>query len=84
MVECCCTLQRGSPVLADKLGGFGGAPKFPRPVNLNFLMSQYSRMKRHYDSTQNATTAMVFHMVSFTLDCMAKGTSFARCGMESC
>jgi len=26
-----------------KLGGFGGAPKFPRPVNLNFLFRDYER-----------------------------------------
>ena len=26
-----------------KLGGFGGAPKFPRPVNLNFLFRYYAR-----------------------------------------
>ncbi len=25
----------------DKLGGFGGAPKFPRPVTLNFLFDFY-------------------------------------------
>jgi uncharacterized protein YyaL (SSP411 family) len=26
-----------------KLGGFGGAPKFPRPVNLNFLLRYFER-----------------------------------------
>ena len=26
-----------------KLGGFGGAPKFPRPVNLNFLFRYFER-----------------------------------------
>src|SRR5207253_11127550 len=25
----------------DKFGGFGGAPKFPRPVTLNFLFDFY-------------------------------------------
>ena len=27
----------------DELGGFGGAPKFPRPVALNFLLRIYAR-----------------------------------------
>jgi hypothetical protein len=34
-------------------GGFGSAPKFPRPVTLNFLARYYAR-NRHSDSGQHA------------------------------
>jgi uncharacterized protein YyaL (SSP411 family) len=37
---CYLGLQRGFDA---KLGGFGGAPKFPRPVNLNFLLRYFER-----------------------------------------
>ena len=37
---CYLGLRRGFDA---KLGGFGGAPKFPRPVNLNFLFRYYER-----------------------------------------
>jgi len=38
--SCHLGLRRGFDA---KLGGFGGAPKFPRPVNLNFLFRYYER-----------------------------------------
>ncbi|HXW92212.1 MAG TPA: thioredoxin domain-containing protein, partial [Terriglobales bacterium] len=44
-------------------GGFGGAPKFPRPVALEYLM-RYSRREKNQDAL-----AMVQH----TLDQMARG-----------
>ena len=47
----------------DELGGFGGAPKFPRPVTLNFLLRQHVRTK------DPGLLAMVVH----TLDAMAAG-----------
>jgi uncharacterized protein len=46
-----------------KLGGFGGAPKFPRPVVHNFLL-------RYYASAGNPEA---LEMVTHTLDEMAKG-----------
>ena len=46
-----------------KLGGFGNAPKFPRPVVHNFLL-------RYFASTGNQEAV---EMVSFTLAEMAKG-----------
>jgi uncharacterized protein YyaL (SSP411 family) len=46
-----------------ELGGFGGAPKFPRPSVLNFLLSQYAR-------TGNREA---LDMVLLTLREMAKG-----------
>jgi len=46
-----------------KLGGFGHAPKFPRPVVHNFLL-------RYYAATGNQEAVQ---MVALTLDEMAKG-----------
>ncbi|HUP04371.1 MAG TPA: thioredoxin domain-containing protein [Bryobacteraceae bacterium] len=46
-----------------RLGGFGGAPKFPRPSVFNFLL-------RHYAGTGNQEA---LDMVLFTLREMAKG-----------
>jgi uncharacterized protein YyaL (SSP411 family) len=48
-------------------GGFGGAPKFPRPVTLNFLTRFYAR-DRHSDSGRRA-----LEMALFTLRKMAAG-----------
>jgi uncharacterized protein YyaL (SSP411 family) len=47
----------------SRLGGFGGPPKFPRPVVLNFLLRFYAR-----SGNQEALT-----MVLETLQAMAKG-----------
>jgi len=47
----------------SKLGGFGGAPKFPRPVVLNFLLRYYARTKNEE----------ALDMVLETLRAMAKG-----------
>jgi uncharacterized protein YyaL (SSP411 family) len=47
----------------SRLGGFGGAPKFPRPVVLNFLLRYYARTKNE-DALE---------MVTETLRAMAKG-----------
>ncbi len=46
-----------------KRGGFGGSPKFPRPVALNFLLRYYARTR-----DQEA-----FDMVAHTLHAMAAG-----------
>jgi uncharacterized protein YyaL (SSP411 family) len=47
----------------NQLGGFGGAPKFPRPSVHNFLLRYYSRTKNHE----------ALDMVLLTLREMAKG-----------
>ncbi len=44
-------------------GGFGGAPKFPAPMTLEFLLRAWRR----------STDANVLHMVTVTLDRMADG-----------
>ncbi len=48
-------------------GGFGGAPKFPRPVVLNFLLRVYAR---HSETTMGKHA---LEMVLFTLRKMAAG-----------
>ncbi len=49
-------------------GGFGGAPKFPRPVNLQFLLTQAAK-QRTDDERANPARAMALH----TLRKMADG-----------
>ncbi len=53
-----------------KLGGFGGAPKFPRPVNLNFLFRYHAR------SGDKAALEMTLH----TLREMARGGMYDHLG----
>ena len=49
-------------------GGFGGAPKFPRPVTLNFLFRVYARDPRISEAGKHA-----LEMTLFTLRKMAAG-----------
>jgi uncharacterized protein YyaL (SSP411 family) len=49
-------------------GGFGGAPKFPRPVTLNFLFRIYYREPRDSNTSKHA-----LEMALFTLRKMAAG-----------
>lgn len=51
-------------------GGFGAAPKFPSPSNLEFLLSEYER----------TTDASVLKMVTRTLDMMAYGGIYDQMG----
>jgi uncharacterized protein YyaL (SSP411 family) len=60
----------------ERLGGFGKRPKFPRPVNFNFLLVEYARAKANGD----AGADRLLHMITFTLDCMARGVCCARGG----
>ena len=54
----------------SKLGGFGGAPKFPRPVNLNFLLRYYARTGGE----------LALQMALHTLHEMAKGGMYDHVG----
>jgi hypothetical protein len=54
----------------QRYGGFGGAPKFPRPVNLNFLLRYH-----FYHQDEKALT-----MVLFTLRQMAAGGIYDHIG----
>ena len=51
-------------------GGFGAAPKFPSPSNLEFLLSEYAR----------TTDESVLKMVTQTLDMMAYGGIYDQMG----
>ncbi|XP_060067133.1 spermatogenesis-associated protein 20-like [Ylistrum balloti] len=52
----------------EELGGFGKeAPKFPQPVNLNFMLRYYA----NNSSTEEGKRAL--DQALFTLTCMAKG-----------
>ena len=51
-------------------GGFGGAPKFPQPINLEFLLRAYAR-------TGDLTP---LEQVTFTLDKMARGGIYDQIG----
>ncbi len=53
-----------------RFGGFDGAPKFPQPMNLEFLLRQYKR-------TGDART---LHMVTHTLEQMACGGIYDQIG----
>ena len=50
-----------------EMGGFSKAPKFPQPVNFNFLFHYYS-LKPQEDRAKQG-----LKMVLHTLDMMAKG-----------
>jgi uncharacterized protein YyaL (SSP411 family) len=54
----------------ERHGGFGGAPKFPNPMNLEFLL-------RHYARTGNADA---LNMATLTLRKMARGGMYDQLG----
>jgi uncharacterized protein len=51
-------------------GGFGGAPKFPQPTNLEFLLRYHARTRNTH----------ALHMVSTTLEKMARGGIYDHLG----
>ena len=59
-------------------GGFGGAPKFPTPANLEFLLSEYKR--RSGLQTPPTENESLLKMVTHTLDMMAYGGMYDQIG----
>src|SRR5204862_8154870 len=59
----------------SKQGGFGGAPKFPRPVTLNFLFRVLAREGKESDPGKRA-----LEMNLFTLKKMAAGGIYDHLG----
>ncbi|KAF7723650.1 Spermatoproteinsis-associated protein 20 [Apophysomyces ossiformis] len=55
----------------DRYGGFGGAPKFPTPVQLQFLLDYYSYMRNDPEKSKDAQKAL--DMTLFTLKKIAAG-----------
>jgi uncharacterized protein YyaL (SSP411 family) len=60
-------IQQLSSNFEPQYGGFGKAPKFPQPVNLNFLFHVYSR------EPSSETGKRALDMCLHTLKMMAKG-----------
>lgn len=51
-------------------GGFGSAPKFPRPVEIQLMLYHYKKLK---ESGKSGEANEVLKMVAFSLQCMARG-----------
>lgn len=60
-----------------RLGGFGSAPKFPRPAEINALLAQHARLVADGD-THGA--ARVLHLATFSLQRMAAGGMWDHVG----
>ncbi len=63
-------VARQSQAFDKMYGGFGGAPKFPQPMNLEFLLRQYLRGRDPH----------VLDMVTHTLTKMARGGIYDQLG----
>ena len=59
-------------------GGFGTAPKFPSPANLEFLLREYERQSKL--KTANTDAESLLKMVTRTLDMMAYGGIYDQIG----
>ena len=59
-------------------GGFGNAPKFPSPANLEFLISEYEQ--RSGLQTPPTENESLLKMVTHTLDMMAYGGMYDQVG----
>uniref|UniRef100_A0A1D1ZHJ6 Spermatogenesis-associated protein 20 n=1 Tax=Anthurium amnicola TaxID=1678845 RepID=A0A1D1ZHJ6_9ARAE len=53
-----------------KFGGFGSAPKFPRPVEIHLMLC---RSKKFMDSGKENEAGKPVDMACYTLQCMARG-----------
>lgn len=54
----------------SKYGGFGSAPKFPRPVEIQLMLYHWKKLK---DTGKPSEAKYPLEMAVFTLQCMAKG-----------
>ncbi|KAL4448270.1 hypothetical protein ABPG75_005489 [Micractinium tetrahymenae] len=61
----------------SRLGGFGPAPKFPRPAEINVLLAQHARLVAAGDAEG---AARVLHMATFSLRRMAAGGMYDHLG----
>ena len=59
-------------------GGFGRAPKFPSPANLEFLLSEYERKSEL--QTPPIGNESLLKMITYTLDMMAYGGMYDQVG----
>lgn len=54
----------------SEYGGFGSAPKFPRPVEIQLMLYFCKKME---EAGKYAEAVKTLKMVSFSLKCMARG-----------
>ncbi|GLJ46249.1 hypothetical protein SUGI_0974400 [Cryptomeria japonica] len=54
----------------SKYGGFGSAPKFPRPVEIQLMLQRYKRLDQ---AGKEAQASKALEMALFSLRCMARG-----------
>ncbi len=62
----------------EVFGGFGTAPKFPSPANLDFLLREYERQSGLKNTSED--NASLLEMVTHTLDMMAYGGIYDQIG----
>lgn len=53
-----------------RFGGFGSAPKFPRPVEIQMMLYHSKKLE---ETGKSGAASESQRMVLFTLQCMAKG-----------
>ncbi|KAH6813974.1 catalytics protein [Perilla frutescens var. frutescens] len=67
-------VQKCAEQLADsydsKFGGFGSAPKFPRPVEIQLMLYHKKKLK---DNQMRGEAKYDLSMVALTMQCMARG-----------
>ncbi|XP_058083458.1 uncharacterized protein LOC131231317 isoform X2 [Magnolia sinica] len=54
----------------EEYGGFGSAPKFPRPVEIQLMLYQTKKLEENGEKSEANRS---LKMVCFTLQCMARG-----------
>jgi uncharacterized protein YyaL (SSP411 family) len=67
------TLQQFQQTFDARRGGFGDAPKFPRPSELLFLLREHRRIRLREDATAGQAADAALAMVVQTLRAMALG-----------
>jgi uncharacterized protein YyaL (SSP411 family) len=67
------TFQQFQQSFDTKRGGFGDAPKFPRPSELLFLLREYARIRLREDAPARQASDAALAMVVQTLRSMALG-----------
>ena len=67
------TFQQFQQSFDTRRGGFGDAPKFPRPSELLFLLRESARMRLREDATAQQASEAGLAMVTQTLRAMALG-----------
>ena len=67
------TFQQFQQSFDSRRGGFGDAPKFPRPSELLFLLREYARIRLREDATAGPASDAALAMVVQTLRAMALG-----------